>query len=307
MLNTSQSTGEIRQEPGATPTIHATTFASFDVLFVLTRVRTIEDMARQATQLLYSHPLEPTWRGLALMMRGVAAQLSGHHESSLPTLRVAELESRTSPLVHSLVLCHQAFGYFAGRSWIEAVQLTNRAAEEVEANGLEHHPLTAVVHAAAAAMAPDRHRRTTSDHHQRARSLLLELGDLAPWLQAETALLLAAGDAAHGRMTDATSALDLASTSLRRVEDATEIWRLNRLLRLAVARHRGDRFIEIALTPSEASLLHQLVTRDTLAAIAERRMVARNTVKAQASSLYRKLGAENRKDAVDRARQRGLI
>jgi LuxR family maltose regulon positive regulatory protein len=48
-------------------------------------------------------------------------------------------------------------------------------------------------------------------------------------------------------------------------------------------------------------------THLTLGAIAERLYVSRNTVSTQVKSIYRKLGVSSRREAVDSARDIGLL
>ena len=56
-----------------------------------------------------------------------------------------------------------------------------------------------------------------------------------------------------------------------------------------------------SLTPAELRLLPLLTTHLSFREIADRLFVSRNTVKTQAISVYRKLGASSRSEAVDRA------
>jgi LuxR family maltose regulon positive regulatory protein len=61
------------------------------------------------------------------------------------------------------------------------------------------------------------------------------------------------------------------------------------------------------LSTAELRLLPYLQTHITMGAIAERLFVSRNTVATQAKSIYRKLGASSRDEAVQRAREVGLL
>jgi LuxR family maltose regulon positive regulatory protein len=54
-------------------------------------------------------------------------------------------------------------------------------------------------------------------------------------------------------------------------------------------------------------VLHHLPSHLTLAEIADRLFVSRNTVKTQAIAVYRKLDVSSRGEAVDVARQVGLL
>jgi LuxR family maltose regulon positive regulatory protein len=61
------------------------------------------------------------------------------------------------------------------------------------------------------------------------------------------------------------------------------------------------------LTAAELRLLPLLTTHLSFREIAERLYVSRNTVKSQAISVYRKLDASSRSEAIERARQLGLV
>jgi LuxR family maltose regulon positive regulatory protein len=64
---------------------------------------------------------------------------------------------------------------------------------------------------------------------------------------------------------------------------------------------------QATLTAAELRLLPLLTTHLTFQEIADRLYVSRNTVKTQALSLYRKLGASSRSEAVTRASEVGVI
>jgi LuxR family transcriptional regulator, maltose regulon positive regulatory protein len=62
-----------------------------------------------------------------------------------------------------------------------------------------------------------------------------------------------------------------------------------------------------ALTDSELRVLRLLPTNLSLADIASQLYVSRNTVKTHVASIYRKLEADKRSEAVERARSAGLL
>jgi DNA-binding NarL/FixJ family response regulator len=68
-----------------------------------------------------------------------------------------------------------------------------------------------------------------------------------------------------------------------------------------------DDDIEEPLTPREIDVLEQLAEGLSNKAIAERLQISDQTVKFHVASIYGKLGAANRTDAVRRAVRRGLI
>ena len=62
-----------------------------------------------------------------------------------------------------------------------------------------------------------------------------------------------------------------------------------------------------ALTAAELRLLPILATHLSFPQIAEQMSLSRHTVKAEVTSIYRKLGASSRNQAVTRARDLGLL
>ncbi|GIG36858.1 LuxR C-terminal-related transcriptional regulator [Cellulomonas pakistanensis] len=60
------------------------------------------------------------------------------------------------------------------------------------------------------------------------------------------------------------------------------------------------------LSPRELVVLAELTSDDSLEDIARRQFVSRNTVKSQVRSIYRKIGASTRDEAVAWARSAGL-
>ncbi|MGP6175997.1 LuxR C-terminal-related transcriptional regulator [Microbacterium sp. A196] len=73
----------------------------------------------------------------------------------------------------------------------------------------------------------------------------------------------------------------------------------------------GDPFAALAthdpLTPRERIVLTELLTTESIPQIAARLHVSPNTIKSQLRTLYRRLGASDRSDAVRLALERGLI
>jgi LuxR family transcriptional regulator, maltose regulon positive regulatory protein len=63
----------------------------------------------------------------------------------------------------------------------------------------------------------------------------------------------------------------------------------------------------ILLTPRERALLDELPVHQTVADIARRQQLSPNTIKSQLKSVYRKLGVDNRADAIEAGRRAGLL
>ena len=80
------------------------------------------------------------------------------------------------------------------------------------------------------------------------------------------------------------------------------------VLRAQLAKERGPSIPRAsALTGAELRLLPMLSTHLPFAEIGEELFLSRHTIKSQARSLYRKLGASTRSQAVTRARELGLL
>ena len=77
-------------------------------------------------------------------------------------------------------------------------------------------------------------------------------------------------------------------------------------LRARVELLKGEMLGASSLTTAELRLLSLLPSHLTLAEIAERFYVSRNTVKTQAISIYRKLGVSTRGEAIARIHQLGI-
>jgi LuxR family maltose regulon positive regulatory protein len=84
------------------------------------------------------------------------------------------------------------------------------------------------------------------------------------------------------------------------VEEAAEIQR-------QVETMRGDMIGASTLTTAELRLLPLLTTHLSFREIGAQLFVSHNTVKTQAISIYRKLDATSRSEAVDRAVRVGLL
>jgi LuxR family maltose regulon positive regulatory protein len=140
------------------------------------------------------------------------------------------------------------------------------------------------------------------------KRLLLKLTDFPPWYEVETRLTLAAAcmrldDLEYGR-----TLLGEAAKMLERTPDATILRRWlehsQASLKSASAEGRGR---ELSLTRAELRTLQFLPSHLSFREIAERIYVSPNTVKTQARAVYRKLDASSRAEAVEKAREAGLL
>ena len=118
-----------------------------------------------------------------------------------------------------------------------------------------------------------------------------------------TRVHLALGDAAAARTTfrETEQVLELRPDMGVLVEDARELRE-----RLAATTGPAGAWA-MSLTGAELRLLPYLATHLTIPEIATRLFISRNTVKTEAVSIYRKLSASSRSEAIERAVEVGLL
>jgi LuxR family maltose regulon positive regulatory protein len=194
-------------------------------------------------------------------------------------------------------------------AWSEAADRAQTAQALVDETDFGDYSESAIVHAATARVAlhearPDDARAALARAH-RLRPLL---DDGFPWLTVQVGLELTRAHLALGDAGAARTILAETEAVLKRrpgmgllVDDARE-------LRKRVAATSGSAGAwAMSLTSAELRLLPYLATHLTFPEIGERLFLSRNTVKTEAVSIYRKLGASSRSQAIERAIEVGLL
>ncbi|HEV8402938.1 MAG TPA: LuxR C-terminal-related transcriptional regulator [Candidatus Limnocylindrales bacterium] len=269
--------------------------------------RMLED-ARRAVA-----PLERTdrWWIPAMAVRGIAESLSGLIDEAERTLDEA-VEASTSRLASptSVAIGAAASADIAiGRNdWATADRLVRMGQALVAANHLgEHSPGIAIdaVAARVAVHSGDRDAaRSHIAHSQRVRPLI---NHALPWLAVRTRLDLAA---AHLGLADPAGArtllMEIRDVMIRRPNLGTLVAEVG-AMQARLEQIRGGTPSATTLTVAELRLLPLLSTHLTFREIGERLFVSPNTVKTQAISIYRKLDATSRSEAIGNAAQAGLI
>jgi LuxR family maltose regulon positive regulatory protein len=135
-----------------------------------------------------------------------------------------------------------------------------------------------------------------------------DLSYALPWYSVQTLLVMAWAYLALDDVNGARAVLLDATEVLRHRPDlgvlVDEVARVRAGIEAAQQSASGW---ESSLTAAELRLLPFLTTHLTFREIGERLFVSRNTVKTQAISIYRKLGASSRGEAVQRAAELGLV
>ncbi len=242
------------------------------------------------------------WRGTALGVLG-----GGHRMLGRPA--EAEAAFIAGAAAGNMVSAAFAAGLALQRGdWAAAEPMIARARAMMAATHFEGLLQSIVVHAVGARVALHRGdqagAREDLVNAQRVRPLA---SHAAPWLIVDALLHLARAYLALGDTPGAQVVLREAEAIVRRRPGlgvlTTELVELRRLLAHAAATLAGSS----SLTAAELRLLPLLPTYLSFQEIADRLFVSRNTVKTQAMSIYGKLQASSRGEAVERAVELGLL
>jgi LuxR family maltose regulon positive regulatory protein len=269
----------------------------------------IEQMEADAASVVAGEPIWGGWRPASLGFLAVARWLRGD-DAGASALFSESIESasalgRGDPEARNLA--YRAVLSMDRDDWASAEIDIHRANSVIEAVHLSEYGVNAIVRAAQA--------RWLLHHNQteRGRAVLLEAMRLRtsltwanPWAAVWVRLEMAD---AHLTSADPHGARVL----LHEVDEI--LYRRPKLGRLGA---RADKLRDTlanwpmdghgtTLSTAELRLLPYLQTHLSLKEIGERLYVSRNTVSTQTNSIYRKLAVSGRSEAVDRARQLGLL
>jgi LuxR family maltose regulon positive regulatory protein len=262
-----------------------------------------EAVARFATE-SFMIPTHKLAQGIALILSG---DLDGGDASLADAASIAEQVGSPEDLVAAL--CERALVAITRGEWGRAEALSGQARTALRRARREESYATPLVCAAQARVALHRADLPAVRQHlvtaQRLRpALTYSLPHFALQARIELArVYLALADLAAAR----TLMREIDELLRRRpgmgiLEDQAEE------LRTQLATQRSSTGPGAsALTAAELRLLPLLSTHLSLPEIAQELFLSRNTIKTEASSLYRKLGASTRSQAVTRSRELGFI
>jgi LuxR family maltose regulon positive regulatory protein len=238
----------------------------------------------------------------------VAKHLTGERE---PARQLLEEGARrgTAAAPHVQALCLAQLGLLAveRQDWAAADSLAARARAQVERAGLSNYATSALVYAVASHTEAHSGRVDASQADlQRARDLLART-DLSPWYEAECRIALARAALRLGDAAQARELLTEAASELERSPDATVPRRWIADCEAQAEQSSAKARRGWSLTTAELRVLQFLPTHLSFPEMAERLYVSANTVKTHARSVYRKLDASSRAEAVVRAREAGLL
>jgi LuxR family maltose regulon positive regulatory protein len=251
------------------------------------------------------------WRPAALLFVGVGALLEGEVERAEELFVETGEEATGSGGVYAGVVAHSQLALLTlDRDDLAGAEIhLAQAREFLQNQPIEEFLPAAILVAADARLALARGQAAT------ARGLLMAamrlrpyLSRAIPWFGVQTNLELARSHLALADSDGSRTLLREAEDVIRRRPDLGTLPQQALELRaeLANAVSLDDGWAS-TLTAAELRLLPLLTTHLSFREIAERLYVSRNTVKSQAISVYRKLGASSRSEAIERAVHLGLV
>jgi LuxR family transcriptional regulator, maltose regulon positive regulatory protein len=250
---------------------------------------------------------ESAWLSMCCMLDGVGLHLRGLREAARERLvEGARRGSVGAPTIQVLALAQLALLAIEDDDWQLAEMLASQSRAQINRSGLVEYPMIALA-MAVSAMVDSRLGKVekAAADLRLGCELLEELDEFAPWYEVEARIVLAR---CAWRLDDGPRARVLLAEArelLKRVPDAQV---LGDWLDVTTAGVEALPASEASgLSPAELRVLQFLPGHLSYPEIAAQTFVSPNTVKTQAQSIYRKLGAASRREAVETAERAGLL
>jgi LuxR family transcriptional regulator, maltose regulon positive regulatory protein len=250
------------------------------------------------------------WRTTALLLEGVAALLDGHPDQADPILAHAvELGTRTGILAGTATaLAERAIVAMGRQQWHEATTLTNQALGLLETGRLNDYFISPLVHTVVARTALHRGDVPQAKAHlvqAAGRRPLLTYA--VPSVAVQTLVELGRAYLMLEDAAGARTVLRQARGILQLRPDLGVLPDQAEELHAKLDSIRGGVPGVSTLTTAELRLLPLLATHLNFAEIGQRLYLSKHTAKSHAASIYRKLSASSRSQAVQRLQEIGLL
>jgi LuxR family maltose regulon positive regulatory protein len=267
----------------------------------------MEKDARLATETL--EPYSP-WQPSASLLLGIAVMLSGDLEEADDHLvdAIEMGEERFALITMSIAFAERAFIAILEGRWSDAAPLADHACELADREPSRPFAAHGLAHVAAARVARHRGEADVARTHLAiVEESMPTLSGALPYLAIQARLMFARCALALG---------DEASTRRRLDEIRDLLRRAGNLDKFVSSEHEVGRQLiaaedkvakDLRLTGAELRLIPLLATHLTFREIGERLHLSQHTVKAEAISIYRKLGETSRSHAIERSRSIGLL
>jgi LuxR family maltose regulon positive regulatory protein len=271
----------------------------------------VDAMLSHVEHALEKLPGSAAWRPYGLLLQGTAYALLEEEERSAAILdravqaaeRLGSHDTRVLALSEASLLATQR------GSWAEAEAYLSRALEVAQRYSVDGHGMFTLTLALSARTHLRNGRWTEAQWSlAQAQRLLPELTGALPWLAVQARLELAAAFVMLRDAPTAESMLETADRILSLRPDLGRLQRQRERLETEVASippgHEGQ---TARMSRAELRLLPLLGTHLSFREIGNHLFLSRHTVKTQAISAYRKLGATSRREAVVEAVRLELI
>ena len=270
----------------------------------------VEQMGLDARLALDLTPDASLLRSTALVMSGSANLMAGDDGAADADFAdAAEVGER-------LGSGDDLTGALAGRSilavargdWESAETLAHEARSRVRERRLDDYASSALVYAVSARVSIHRGDQAAATNDLvRTQRLRAQLTYAFPWLSVQVRLELAHAYLALADPAGARTVIREIDGILRHRPDlGVLVKRVDEVKAMVDGMRVAARGVS-TLTSAELRVLPFLATYLTLPEIGERLFLSRHTIKSQAISAYRKLGVSTRGEAVERARELGLL
>jgi LuxR family maltose regulon positive regulatory protein len=246
------------------------------------------------------------WRSLALLMRGAAHHLAGDEAAASADYGAAVEAGATAGV--TVASASRASIALARGDWARAEEFASRSRAMALSGHLEHNLASLMTWAVCARVALHRADVTRArEDLVRAQMVSPLASEASPWYSVRALLELARAYLAVSDPEGARNVIAHAEAIARRRPALGVLGRDLVEMRERVNSSAAALAGASALTPAELRILPMLSTPLTFREIGERAFLSYHTVKSHAVSIYGKLEAGSRSEAIERAIEIGLL
>jgi LuxR family transcriptional regulator, maltose regulon positive regulatory protein len=270
----------------------------------------VAQMRADAELALTLIPVGSLWRAPAQLLSGIAHLLAGDHGVADRVLAEAVEVAQDSgaTVAASVALAERAILAIGRQDWQAAETLVNQARSVVASAHLEACVTSLVLYAAGARVAIYHGNLDQAGQDLgRAQQVRPQATYALPYYAVQARLELTRAYLALADLAAARGVLGEADDLLRWRPDLGTLPEQASQLRSHLDRARGEVIGAAPLSTAELRLVPLLATHLTFREMGQRLYVSQHTVKTQALSIYRKLGASSRSQAVQRVQDIGLL
>lgn len=273
--------------------------------------RGVKQMRADADEAVHRFAAESFVTPAPALLQGIARILGGDRDGGDLSLQDAVIvgEETDAPDDLAVALCERSLVAMARDQWGRAEVLAGQARTALRRAGIEESYATPLICALRARAAMHRGdvpaAREQLVDAQRLRPLLTYA---LPYLAVQTRIELARVHLVLADQAGARTLMREIDDLLRRRPGLGTLAGEAEALRAQLSKERGSSLPGAsALTAAELRLLPLLSTHLSFPEIADEIFLSRHTIKSEAMSIYRKLGASSRSQAVARSRELGLL